>query len=116
MQTHIQRKDDVMRHREDGHLQAPERDLEQISPLTVPGRNQPCRYLILDFSSAELHSRFLLLKPTGGSILLQQPENECWPSLPLALSGPCPGLVPAVGEVETQPFSPSVCPTVMQGL
>lgn len=54
MQTHIQRKDDVTRHREDGHLPAPERDLEQISPFTVPGRNQPCQYLILDFSSAEL--------------------------------------------------------------
>ena len=39
---HPQREDDVMRHREDGHLPAPERDLEQISPFTVSGRNQPC--------------------------------------------------------------------------
>ena len=41
MQTHIQRKDDVTRHREDGHLPAPERDLEQISPSQSPEGTSP---------------------------------------------------------------------------
>ena len=97
----------MMRHREDGHLPAPERELEQIFSVHSP-RKEPA-LPIPDFGLLICrtgHSKFLLLKPIGGSTLLQQPENECWSSLPLALSGPCPGLVSAMGEVETRPFSP----------
>lgn len=90
-QTHTQRKDDVMRHREDSHLPAPERDLEQISPFTVPGRYQPCQYLILDFSSAELCTANFYCRSPPVAV-------RCYSSLRMnaGRASPWPCLVPAL--------------------
>lgn len=73
---YLQKEDRVKTQREDGHLQAKDRDLEQVLPSQLSEGTNRANILILNFQPPELRdSTFLLLRPPVCGSLLWQLQN-----------------------------------------